>query len=132
MFLKNHIIFIPLITWFITQSIKFIIFKFQQKKRPFITSGGMPSSHASVTMSLLTTVTLQYGIFHDITAITCMFTAVVIYDSMNVRYEVSKHAKTLNKIEKNNQYNEYSGHTPLQVFIGTILGIILGFILYQI
>ena len=62
-----------------------------------------------------------------------------MYDATGVRRETGKQAVLLNKILEDNPFNwkpeefqtklkEYVGHTPLQVFAGAVLGIVMAFI----
>ena len=61
---------------------------------------------------------------------------VVMYDAVGVRQETGKQARLLNSILLENplklsgevlqqKLKEYVGHTPIQVFAGAVLGIIL-------
>ena len=65
-----------------------------------------------------------------------MLAAVVMYDAIGVRQETGKQARLLNMILEqdlfklnNHQFQErlkeFVGHTPLQVFAGAVLGILL-------
>ena len=73
-------------------------------------------------------------------AVALMFVigAIVMYDAANVRLEAGKHAKQLNRImtrlldmdidieDKGKEFKELLGHTPLQVFVGAMLGLGIG------
>ncbi len=102
-------------------------------------SGGMPSSHSSTVVSLCTASALQYGLESPYFAICFILSCVVMYDATGVRRETGKQAVLLNKILEDNPFNwkpeefqtklkEYVGHTPLQVFAGAVLGIVMAFI----
>jgi hypothetical protein len=63
------------------------------------------------------------------------FAMVVMYDAMGVRQETGKQAKVINDMVEwfahmgndmdfETQLKEFVGHTPLQVLIGGILGVI--------
>lgn len=61
-----------------------------------------------------------------------------MYDAAGVRRAAGKQAKLLNKIvqtpglsgvEVNEKLQEVLGHTPIQVIVGAVIGIIVGFIL---
>ena len=68
-------------------------------------------------------------------AITLVLAGVVMIDASGVRYETGKQAKILNKImremfqgnaeEFNIGLKELVGHTPFQVFMGALLGIVV-------
>jgi acid phosphatase/vanadium-dependent haloperoxidase related protein len=103
-------------------------------------SGGMPSSHSATVCALATSTALRYGFYGYEFAVSFIFSLVVMYDAMGVRRETGKQAKLLNMILENNIFEdnfehfeerlkEFVGHTPLQVFMGAILGIIIAFII---
>lgn len=71
--------------------------------------GGMPSTHSSLVSSLSTIIYLNYGINNPLTSIVIIFSLLIIYDSMGIRYESSKHAYILNKITNYN-LNDRLGH----------------------
>ena len=64
-------------------------------------------------------------------SITLIFSLIVIYDSMGIRYESGSHAKVLNKFLGTN-LNEKLGHKPIEVLIGVLLGIILTILINKI
>lgn len=128
-------IVIPLLVGIITQCIKFIIETIKTRKinisRLLDGMGGIPSTHSSFVSSLSTIIYLNYGIDSPLTSIVIIFSLLIIYDSMGIRYESSKHANILNKIA-NSDLNDKLGHKPLETLIGVLLGIILTLILYTI
>jgi len=119
-------IIIPFFTAIISQLIKVIIEFIKYKKiniKRFIDGmGGMPSTHSSLVASLSTVIYINYGI-SSLFAITLIFSLVVIYDSMGVRYESGKQAEILNEITGSN-LEEKIGHKPIETLMGVILGIV--------
>ena len=96
----------------------------------------MPSSHAATVCSLATGTLLEYGAGTFEFAFAAIFAIVVLYDARGVRLETGKQAEVLNSIidglENEHkliipklELKELVGHTPFQVFIGSLLGIIL-------
>lgn len=128
-------IVIPILTGIVIQCIKFIIETIKTKKinisRLFDGMGGMPSTHSGITASLSTIIYLNYGIESPLTSIVIIFSLLVIYDSMGIRYESSKHAYILNKITNSN-LNDRLGHKPIETLLGVFLGIILTIIFNKI
>lgn len=119
----------------ITQIVKFFgnwIIKKQADFRMFTTTGGMPSSHAAGVMGLSTTVGIIRGFSSVEFAIALGYAFIVMYDAAGVRRAAGKQAACLNKIimdvykqelkEAGGKLKELLGHTPLQVFVGAILG----------
>lgn len=101
--------------------------------------GGMPSSHSATVMALVTASVYNYGVGSSQFAITGVFAIIVMHDAMGVRRETGIQAKVLNsmmsfftdmgkKMPVEDRLKEFVGHTPLQVCMGAILGIIVGII----
>jgi acid phosphatase family membrane protein YuiD len=125
-------IIIPLFVGVITQCIKFIIETIKTKKinilRLFDGMGGMPSTHSSLVSSLSTIIYLNYGINNPLTSIVIIFSLLIIYDSMGIRYESGNQARVINKVVGTN-LKEKLGHNPLEVLAGVVLGITLGIVM---
>lgn len=132
-------IIIPIIVVVITQVVKMIIETIKNKKfdikRLFNGSGGMPSSHSSLVTSLLTLIALNYGFKSVYFAICLIFSMIVLYDAMGIRYETGKQAEVLNMITQKIDIREIKslkekvGHKPIEVLGGIITGILLAMIL---
>ena len=99
-------------------------------------SGGMPSSHSSTVCALVVSSGLCFGVSSFEFAVSFILAAIVMYDATGVRRETGKQAKLLNMIMEQDIFKlnmeqfqeklkEFVGHTPLQVFAGAILGVIL-------
>ena len=130
------------IAWLVAQLFKFIIdiLRYRQFNfNKFFSSGGMPSSHSAFVCALTTGIALQDGISSSAFAISCVLSMIVMYDATGVRRETGKQATILNNLvddlleEKPDYFQkelkELVGHTPLQVFSGAFLGIIIPFII---
>ena len=130
----------PFAVWFGIQLFKLIWDLVETKKFNFkriLGAGGMPSSHSAVVTSLTTMIGRAYGIESPIFAIAVVFSIVVMYDAAGVRRAAGKQAELLNKIvetpgltgvEVSGKLVEVLGHTPKQVFVGALIGIIVGLI----
>jgi acid phosphatase family membrane protein YuiD len=108
--------------------------------RWFVGTGGMPSSHAALVSSLTTSIGVSYGFDSALFAVTLVFSLIVLFDAQGVRYSSGKQAEILNKMlddiywkkrldEK--ELKEFLGHTPVEVFAGIALGIIVSLLLYR-
>ena len=105
-------------------------------------SGGMPSSHSATVCALATSTFYEYRANSFEFAIALIFAIIVMYDAMGVRRETGIQAKLLNDIVKifedmgrteisaHDKLKEFVGHTPLQVLMGALLGILIAFIVY--
>ena len=133
---SNHILWISIFACFLAQFIK--IFTGKEKAIDFsriFMSGGMPSSHSSFVTSLSTVVGIDKGFDSIEFAICTVFALIVMYDASGVRRAVGKQAAILNKIVEDLQnrkhiehetLKELIGHTPKEVILGAILGILVG------
>lgn len=137
----NKCILIPFFLWLAIQTIKFVTDLIVNKKINFkrlLGAGGMPSSHSAVVSSLAVCVGKQYGFGSGIFAVAWIMALVVMYDAAGVRRAAGKQARILNKImetpeltsiEVQEKLIEALGHTPVQVFVGAIVGIVVGILL---
>ena len=125
-------IVIPILVGITTQCIKFIIETIKTKKiniiRLFDGMGGMPSTHSALVSSLSTIIYLNYGIESPLTSVTIIFSLIVIYDSMGIRYESGKQAKIINEYTGSN-LKEKIGHKPIEVLVGILLGILFSLVI---
>ena len=138
--LEYRYLIIPLITWFCIQLFKLIYDLVTTKKFNFkriLGAGGMPSSHSAVVVSLATMIGKSQGLTSPIFGLSTIFAFVVMYDAAGVRRAAGKQAKLLNKIvqtpgmtgmEVTEKLQEVLGHTPIQVFVGAFIGIVVGLI----
>lgn len=140
-FITNKYIYVPLILWFCIQTFKLIYDLLKTKKfnlKRIIGAGGMPSSHSAVVTSLATLIGKDFGVGSVYFAIALIFACIVMYDACGVRQAAGKQAKVLNEIvnaqgpsnlQVQEKLQEALGHTPIQVFVGALIGIIIGLII---
>ncbi len=138
--LTNKYIYIPFLVWLAIQSFKVIWDLITTKKFNFkriLGAGGMPSSHSAVVMCLAVMVGKEAGFSSYIFAISMIFAIVVMYDAAGIRRAAGKQAALLNKIvntpglssvQVQEKLVEVLGHTPIQVFVGALIGVIVGVI----
>ena len=120
----------------VAQLLKFIGHFIRTRKVDFqvlATTGGMPSSHTAGVISLSTTVGFICGFDSVEFAIALGYSLVVMYDAAGVRRSAGKIAAVLNRIKEDiyshkpeligDKLKELLGHTPLEVFVGALLGI---------
>jgi acid phosphatase family membrane protein YuiD len=142
-FFKNYIFWTSAAAWIIAQALKVIFGIFREKRfnfRWFVGSGGMPSSHAAGVSALATSIGVTYGFDSALFAITLVFTLIVMFDAQGVRRASGQQAEILNKMLDDiywkkkldeDQLKELIGHTPVEVFAGAFLGIIVSLLLYK-
>jgi acid phosphatase family membrane protein YuiD len=138
----NKIFMVTLSSWVIAQSIKVVTGVIQEKKfdfRWFVGTGGMPSSHSAGASCLATAVGINYGFDSVYFALAAAFTIVVMFDAQGVRRATGRQARILNRIMEDiywkgkireGRLRELVGHTPLEVIMGFLLGILIAVIAY--
>lgn len=136
--ITNKFIYVPFLTWFAIQLFKVIWDLVTTKKFNFkriLGAGGMPSSHSAVVCSLATLIGRSNGFESPVFALSVIFAFVVMYDAAGVRRAAGKQAQLLNKlvetpglsgVQVSEKLVEVLGHTPFQVLVGAIIGIIVG------
>lgn len=140
-FIQNKYIYIPFLLWFGIQLFKVIYDLVTTKKFNFkriMGAGGMPSSHSAVVAGLATLIGKYEGVGSPIFALAFIMAFVVMYDACGVRRAAGKQAALLNKlietpglsgVEVSEKLVEVLGHTPTQVFVGALIGVIAGLVL---
>lgn len=134
--LHNQILLVSIAASLIAQVIKLFVDVIRNRKlnlRILVGTGGMPSAHSALVAALATGVGQTVGWSTAEFAIACMFAAIVMYDAAGVRQAAGKQARILNQIideffQEKHQFNEdrlkeLLGHTPVQVIVGSVLGV---------
>lgn len=146
----NRVLDVVFIAWFVAQFYKVLTTIFYDKKlnfRRMWETGGMPSSHSSTVSCLTTCIGIRYGVSSDIFAISIIFSGIVMYDAAGIRRAAGKQAGVINHFiekiplmigekqyqkyfgrEKSEKLKELLGHTPFEVLIGCIVGVVIGLI----
>ncbi len=126
------------ISWALVNILKPIITlvkKGQLTKSTFITSGGMPSAHTSLVVSLSSALFLETG-FSLLFYIGLILSLIVIYDALHVRSVVEEHSKVLNRLLKERgedpELEERVGHTPADVLVSMVISIIIPVVIYTV
>ena len=137
-FIQNKYLYIPILLWFSIQLYKVIYDLATTKKFNFkriMGAGGMPSSHSAVVVSLATLIGKYQGLGSPMFALAFTFAFIVMYDACGIRRAAGKQAKVLNKlistpkltgVEISEKLVELLGHTPIQVLVGALIGLITG------
>lgn len=132
----NQILTLCVLSWMTAQILKVIIQLLRLRRLEWhylLSSGGMPSSHASMVCTCAVAVGLLTGWDSIAFALAVVLALVVMYDAANIRKEAGEQAKIINYIMESKEemrpdfygkaLKELLGHTPLQVFAGAALGV---------
>jgi acid phosphatase family membrane protein YuiD len=134
---RNQVLIAGLISWFFGQFLK-VPMEYLINRRInwglWFSSGGMPSTHSSLMVSVTLSSGLNYGFDSAIFAVAFAISMIVVYDATGVRRQAGIHAQKINqlfeellrgdKIEMD-KLKEVLGHTPAQVLGGVILGVVV-------
>lgn len=134
----NQFLVAGISSWLLAQVAKSIIHCIVNKKfdiRRLFGDGGMPSGHSATVSALAMMCLLVYGPGSVEFAIPMIVATVVCHDAMNVRQESGKHAALLNDLVElfndtmktgldETKLKEFLGHTPFQVWMGVLLGVV--------
>jgi len=136
----NHVLVVTILAWIFAQCIKVGLGVLRTKRfdfKWFIGTGGMPSAHAAGSSAMATIVGMEYGFSSVLFALSTVFALVTMFDAQGVRHSTGRQAMILNKILDDiywkrkigeDRLKELLGHTPIEVFMGSIIGILLAII----
>lgn len=133
----------PIIAFTLAQGTKVFIRSFHHKLtwHDIFAYSDMPSGHTAVVVSLVSILGLKLGLSSPIFAAAFVFASIVIVDAIGLRNYLGQHGKTLNALVKDLKEDEFLdrtyshqlehiGHTPLQVIVGALVGVVTSFIGY--
>jgi len=142
--IKNKVLATSLAAWVIAQTIKVALGVLREKRfnfKWFVGTGGMPSSHVSGIMALATSIGFVCGFESYQFAIAFVLALIVMFDAQGVRRSSGRQAMILNKMLEDihwkkkveeKRLKEFLGHTPVEVFAGAVIGILIAIIFFKI
>jgi uncharacterized protein len=143
----NTVLLSALYSWLIAQFLKIIIELVKRKKfktkdfilRAIFGTGGMPSSHSATVVAVAVSIGFTEGFDSALFALAIVLVIIVIRDATGVRFSSGIQAVAINQIlEKQRKtlklpytkVKEVRGHTPIETFVGAIVGILVSLGLY--
>jgi acid phosphatase family membrane protein YuiD len=141
--LRNKMVWVTLLSWFVAQGSKIILGIIQKKRFNFswiLGTGGMPSSHSAATMAMATCMGKEFGFESPLFALSFMFAMVTMFDAQTWRRSIGFQAKVLNRIVDDlhdgkaigdRPLRELVGHTPVEVFVGAVIGVLIPIVMYH-
>ncbi len=137
----NKTVVAALIGWFGAQGFKVLSTLVKYKKfdlERVMGSGGMPSSHTATITAATFSIGNNYGFDSPVFGLGLCISMIVMYDAAGVRMAAGKQAKVIkmiireigeHRITYEGELKELLGHTYMEVFVGFVLGIIIGLVL---
>ena len=109
------------------------------QKALLFSTGGMPSSHSSLAMSLAVSIGLYEGFDTTLFAVSAVLALVVMHDAQGIRRAAGQQAEAINflfsklegqGIKLDKKLKELLGHRPIEVMAGAVLGLIVSLVTY--
>ena len=126
------------VTWTLANVMKPIVTLIREKKinrKTLATNGGMPSGHTALVVSLTTALFLEVGI-SPVFMTGLVLAILVMYDAVKVRIEIERQAQVINRLleEKgvSERLEENVGHTPAEVMVSLVMGIVIPILIYHL
>jgi acid phosphatase family membrane protein YuiD len=137
--LENPVFLSALSSWFIAQILKSFIMLVRNRPQTareilvnlFWATGGMPSSHSAMVVSLATSAGFVEGPDSTLFIVTFFYAILTFRDALGVRRAAGAQAKVINQIIRDlvprfklkiKPVKEINGHTISEVFVGALLG----------
>lgn len=127
---------VAMLAWLVAQSLKHIARLFGRNRRVFnstddvrwLLSGGMPSAHSATVTALTLMIGYYDGWGGAMFALSALFSAIVMYDAVMVRYSSGQQGDLLNKLIKSQKsrlepVRVAHGHTLVEVAAGVVVGL---------
>ncbi len=140
--IHNDVLICSIAAWAIAQIFKvftnfYVVREFDLKR--LVGDGGMPSAHSATVTSLSVMTGWVAGYDSVAFAVSMMFSIIVMRDALGVRREAGKHAASIKDIAdalnkgflsndseiRTENLKLLVGHTPLQVFLGALVGAVV-------
>ena len=134
--MEYKLFLIPIIVMLLNQAIKVMVeaWRGNWTWMSVFSYGGMPSSHASIVVSLATVIGYYQGINSPEFAIAIILALLTMRDATGIRWHMGKQGKAINRLVKelpdNTEYkypvlSERFGHKNTEVAAGIVVGLVL-------
>ena len=129
--LMSKIILAVVLAGVVAQLLKIMFYVFKQQSfnwHDLIVTGGMPSSHSAFVTALTTVVYLEEGASTSF-AVSVVLALIVLRDAFGVRRSVGEEGMMINQILRKLKIKTEThfslGHTPAQVAVGILIGLLV-------
>jgi acid phosphatase family membrane protein YuiD len=129
----------PIISWFVTGIIKFIVNVARSdisKAINLIGYGGFPSNHSSIITSMFFLILFNEGFSSPVFGIIFTVAIIILMDAKSLRGQITKHAIQINNLNKNNLKEKFPlrekiGHSMLEIVGGCLIGFCVAYFIYN-
>jgi len=141
--LRNPVFMSAIAAWTVAQLTKILrdLLRGDFRWERITGAGGMPSSHSAMVVATTIASGLTTGFDSPFFAISFVLSGIVMYDAAGVRRHAGRHARAINRIIqelktehplKNIRLKELIGHSPMEVLVGALQGLIVGWFVCRI
>jgi acid phosphatase family membrane protein YuiD len=135
--IHNKVLIAGMIAWFLAQIIKVPVFYMLHRRWNWalvLSPGGMPSSHSALVTSATVATGIYGGFDTPLFGFAVAISMIVVYDAAGIRRQAGFHAQKINQLINelfsghpisDKMLKEVLGHSPRQVFVGVLLGIVV-------
>lgn len=139
----NKTLWVVIFSGLVAQGLKITASLLRKEKFSFswlVDTGGMPSSHSAAVVSFAVCMGREFGFESSFFALAVLFALITMFDAQTWRRSIGFQAKILNKMMEDFQekkkigddrLRELVGHTPVEVFMGAIVGLVMTFFFYR-
>lgn len=137
------VLVVSAIAWVISQGLKQVFYLMGRNRRIFtgdtnpkiLLSGGMPSAHSAIVVSMAVFLGLQDGLNSSVFGLSVWLSIIVMYDAMMVRYSSGMQGEALNNLiveqgSKLKKLRVAHGHTPVEVLAGALIGTVVAIVVF--
>ena len=136
----NRALLAAVLGWIVAQGLKVLLGVARERRFNFrwlVGTGGMPSAHSAGVSALATAVGMTSGWDSPIFALALIFALVIMFDAQGVRRASGQQAEILNAIMDDVYWRRpiagerllrFLGHTPIEVLVGSAIGILLAMV----
>ena len=95
----------------------------------------MPSSHAAISWAVWVVVVMSDGIHSSAAGIATLVALIFCYDAVKVRRSSGEQGIAIQQVIKKTGVDvtlprAAQGHTPLEIFVGSLLGVLVGVVVF--
>lgn len=123
----------------VTQVAKYVVAAIKHRSfrslRSLYLSGSMPSAHSATVVALVCVIGLREGVGSAVFGLAVLLAIIVMYDAMMVRRSSGEQGMALRHLLQEQKSDiplprAAKGHTPLEVLVGAILGVVIGIVVF--
>lgn len=127
------------LSWIVGQGTKYLILVVKHRSfnhfRQLYISGNMPSAHTATVVSVVTLVGLYEGVESGLFGVAALLAGIVMYDAVMVRRSSGEQGTAIQALIRE-QHSKVDlpraakGHTPIEVLVGALLGLVIGLVVF--